>query len=80
MYVTFPFFIPISLAHLKDPLAHNEGLHSVLAEFKEALNQLWDNLPIDTVIATILDPRVKNSLKGIPSEELNKAVETLKKV
>ena len=87
MCVTFPgsifisiFHFRFSLAHLKDPLAQNELLHLVLAEFQEALNQLWDKLPIDTVIATILDPRVKNSLKGLPAEELNIAVETMKKV
>jgi len=48
-----------------------------MVELKEKLNILWDKLPIDTVIATMLDPRTK-WLEKIPADEIKEALHTLK--
>ncbi len=48
-------------------------------DLKESVDFLWDKLPIDTVISTILDPRTKFYDK-IPEIEINEALEILKTV
>ena len=48
-------------------------------DLKESLNQLWDNIPIDTVIASILDPRTKY-FERIPKNEINEALKVMQKV
>jgi hypothetical protein len=40
---------------------------------------LWDNLPIDTVIASLLDPRTK-FFDRIPKHEVNEALKIMAKV
>lgn len=42
-----------------------------------SLNDLWDHLPIDTVIASILDPRTK-WFEQIPKHEITEAIQVLK--
>ena len=51
----------------------------IAKDLKETLNELWDNLPLDTVSATMLDPRFKFYDK-IPKPERNESLEQLKKV
>jgi hypothetical protein len=48
-------------------------------DLKESLNHLWDNIPIDTVIASILDPRTKY-FERIPNNEINEALKVMQKV
>jgi hypothetical protein len=55
---------------------NNTFIKEVIAEFKLALNVLWDKLPVDSIIATFLDPRVK-VLDQIPKREHDEAVKTL---
>lgn len=62
-----------------DPPETNKQLHVVANELLEEVNQLWDKLPLDTVIATILDPRTKWYDK-IPAHEIKEALSTLKQV
>lgn len=50
-----------------------------MADLEEELKIFWDKLPIDTVIATILDPRTKKFHK-IPPNEIGEAVKILKSV
>jgi hypothetical protein len=59
--------------------ANNAFLKAVIEEFKFALNALWNKLPIDTIIATFLDPRVK-VLDQIPKREHDEAVKTMARV
>ena len=40
---------------------------------------LWDDLPVDTVIASILDPRTK-FFDRIPKKEINEALKIMAKV
>jgi len=47
-----------------------------LDDFKDEINSLWDRLPLDTVIASILDPRTKFYDK-IPQNEIDEALKTL---
>jgi len=46
---------------------------------EEELKIFWDKLPIDTVIASVLDPRTKKYHK-IPPHEINEAVKIIKSV
>lgn len=48
-------------------------------DLSEEINRLWDNLPIDTVIATLLDPRTK-FFHRIPKGEVNEALAIMKEV
>jgi hypothetical protein len=64
---------------LLDPQPENEQFHVIAADLKEVLNQLWDNLPLDTVSATMLDPRFKFYEK-IPKNERNESLDRLKAV
>lgn len=48
-------------------------------DLKRCLGELWDNLPLDTVSATILDPRFKFYDK-IPKKETKEALESLRDV
>lgn len=48
-------------------------------DFKDEINSLWDRLPLDTVIASILDPRTKFYDK-IPQNEIDEALKTLQEV
>ena len=54
-------------------------LKKVVEEFQNALNSLWNKLPIDSIIATFLDPRVK-VLSQIPKNEHDEAVRTMARV
>ncbi len=51
----------------------------VANELKKCLDALWDDLPLDTVSATILDPRFKFYDK-IPKNETREALERLREV
>jgi len=51
-------------------------LTKVVEEFQNQLNSLWNKLPIDSIIATFLDPRVK-VLSQIPKNEHDEAVKTM---
>jgi hypothetical protein len=62
---------------LKYPANENPQLHVVMEDLGKELNIFWDSLPIDTVIATILDPRTKMFHK-IPPKEIDEAVKILK--
>lgn len=62
-----------------DPPESNKQLHVVADDLLEELNQLWDKLPVDTIIATLLDPRTKWYDK-IPKEEIKEALSILKQV
>ncbi len=50
-----------------------------MTDLQESINLLWDDLPIDTVIASILDPRTKFFDK-IPGNEIEKALKIIKQV
>jgi hypothetical protein len=62
-----------------DPQQTNPQLHVVIVELEKEINSLWDNLPVDTVIATLLDPRTK-FFPRIPEHEVTEALKVLKKV
>ena len=51
----------------------------MIVDMENSLNLLWNNLPIDSVIASILDPRVKEFQK-IPQNEIDEAKAILKDV
>jgi len=50
----------------------------MMSQAREALNVIWDNIPIDALIATYLDPRMKNHISTVPLSEMNEAMELLK--
>ncbi len=54
-------------------------LQVVIVDLQEELDRLWDVLPIDTVIASIFDPRTK-WFPRIPANEIKEALSVLKKV
>lgn len=58
--------------------SNNAFLKEVVEEFKFALNGLWNKLPVDTIIATFLDPRVK-VLSQIPRKEHDEALRVIGK-
>jgi hypothetical protein len=60
----------------KYPKLNNKQLHVVLEDLKKELENLWNNLPIDTVIACTLDPRTKYYTK-IPKSELKEALKIM---
>jgi hypothetical protein len=62
---------------MKYPEADHKQLHVVIKDMEEELKIFWDKLPIDTVIASILDPRTKKYHK-IPPYEINEAVKIIK--
>lgn len=62
-----------------DPQQANPQLHVVIVDLEKEINSLWDNLPVDTVIATLLDPRTK-FFPRIPEHEVTEALKVLKKV
>lgn len=51
----------------------------VKTDLQNSLNILWDELPIDTVVASLLDPRTK-WFRRIPKGEIAEALAMLKKV
>jgi len=53
-------------------------LHAVIDDLLKELKNLWDNLPIDTVIASMLDPRTKWFSK-ISAAEIKQATELMQK-
>jgi len=62
----------------KYPAINNPRFHKVIVDLEEELATYWDkNLPIDTVIATLLDPRTK-FFQRIPPNEIKEAVKLLK--
>lgn len=63
-------FVIISDSNMIDPEASNRELHTIMNDFKDEINSLWDRLPLDTVIASVLDPRTKFFGK-IPIGEIN---------
>jgi hypothetical protein len=54
-------------------------LAKVVEDFQNQLNALWNKLPIDSIIATFLDPRVK-VLSQIPKNEHDEAVRVMARV
>jgi hypothetical protein len=65
---------------LRLPLDKNEArIQTIGKDLLNELRELWDNLPIDTVIASLLDPRTK-FLDKLPKAEVKEALEILKKV
>jgi hypothetical protein len=56
---------------------HNQ-LYVIMKDLQESINELWDRLPVDTVIASILDPRTK-FFERIPQQEIDEALKILKK-
>jgi hypothetical protein len=54
-------------------------LQVVQKDLVQCINELWDKLPIDTVIASILDPRSK-WYSRIPKAEIAEALKEMKKV
>jgi hypothetical protein len=64
---------------LLDSEKENKVLHVVILDLLECLNVLWDSLPIDTVIASILDPRTK-WYDRIPKHEITEALKVLQGV
>jgi hypothetical protein len=54
-------------------------LQLVKNDLQAEFDVLWDNLPIDTVIASILDPRTK-WYHRIPPNEIKEALVIMKKV
>lgn len=49
-----------------------------IQNFQERLNVVWNTIPVDTVIASLLDPRTKD-IDGIPAHELKEAKDQLHK-
>lgn len=70
----------ISKTYSTDSAEDNVFLYEVISDLQERLNQIWDKLPIDTIIATLLDPRIKTSLEQIPKREIIKATKLLEQV
>ena len=54
-------------------------MHNIAKDLNESLCVLWDDLPVDTVIASILDPRTK-FFDRIPKKEINEALKIMAKV
>ena len=54
-------------------------MHNIAKDLNESLCMLWDDLPFDTVIASILDPRTK-FFDRIPKKEINEALKIMAKV
>jgi hypothetical protein len=83
MKCMFTFYICISIhickSYFLDPEADHKQLHVVIKDMEEELKIFWDKLPIDTVIASVLDPRTKKYHK-IPPHEINEAVKIIKSV
>ena len=75
-----PSFLPLfqSLIII-DPNDSHLQLHIVIDDLERCLNELWDELPLDTVIASILDPRTK-WFPRIPANEIKEALVSMKKV
>lgn len=67
----------VSLSNLVSDKAND--FQTITKDLQEELNYIWDHLPIDTVIATLLDPRTKFYSK-IPKKEETEALRILKKV
>lgn len=76
MYVFLFYSFPILLIHIQDPKDDNKQFHVVAIDMVKSISELWDNLPIDTVIASILDPRVK-FFDPIPKSEINEALKIM---
>ena len=53
-------------------------LWSMMSQLRVELNLIWDKIPIDALIATYLDPRMKNQIRTVPISEMNEAMEFLK--
>jgi len=72
--------LEMSLETTKQKYSENTcpQIHAIIQDLEESLCGLWDRLPIDSVISSILDPRVK-FLTNIPSSEIEEALEILKK-
>lgn len=62
-----------------DPEKDNKQFHVVAKDLDKSICILWDDLPIDTVIASILDPRTK-FFDRIPKKEINEALKIMAKV
>lgn len=73
--MTFALYILLST----DPKELNKQLHVVMVDLLDSLNDLWDALPAESVIASILDPRTK-FFDRIPDNEIKEALQMMKKV
>jgi hypothetical protein len=49
----------------------------VINDLSTCINELWDSLPLDSVIASILDPRTK-WFPRIPAGEIKEALDAMK--
>ena len=78
-YYYFYYYFYYLLYRISDPKKDNKQLHVVADDLSESISVLWDNLPIDTVIASILDPRTK-FFDRIPKNEINEAIKIMAKV
>jgi len=83
-YVTQSFILTylIALEQGINKIKSNEDCPAMIViinDLTESLNQIWDNLPIDTVIAVFLDPRLSHILPNIPKEERDEAISHVEK-
>jgi hypothetical protein len=79
MYSSSFFSYSVSTLTITDLIDDNPQLHIVIEDLERCLNELWDDLPLDTVIASILDPRTK-WFPRIPANEIKEALLCMKKV
>jgi hypothetical protein len=49
-----------------------------IRDLKEGISKAWDELPVDTLLATLLDPRFKN-MTSFPQAEIDSAWDILKR-
>jgi hypothetical protein len=67
------------LSHSLDDAKDNEALHKICDDLLEELETIWANLPVDSVICSMLDPRTK-WFEKIPARERNEALKEMQKV
>lgn len=75
--IFYLFLVTLVDLIISDP--DDEPLQVVQKDLIQCINELWDKLPIDTVIASILDPRTK-WYSRIPKAEIAEALKEMKKV
>ena len=66
----------LSFADFSDP--NDAFFEKFIQMFQQRLNVVWNTIPVDTVIASLLDPRTKD-IDGIPAHELKEAKDQMHK-